>query len=152
MSALLTLYYDGNCPLCVLAMSGLRRADRRATLAFVDIAAPGFDPVPLGVTRAAMNEEMHALRADGTLLRGTDSIFAAHVLVGRAWLVWPLRVAVLRPVFGAGYRWLARNRLRISRILRLNRPVAAAPNSLDSHLTGCDAEACRAYLGDHHGT
>jgi predicted DCC family thiol-disulfide oxidoreductase YuxK len=144
MSTHLTLFYDGNCPLCLRAMHSLRRADRQLALAFVDIAAPGFDPAPLGVTVTALNTEMHALRADGTLLRGTDSILAAHALVGRAWLVWPLRIALLRPALGAGYRWLARNRLGISRLLRLRQTARA---------TACEGNACRIYFGDaHHGT
>jgi len=76
----LTLYYDGRCPFCVSSMARLRGWDTAARLAFVDIAAAGFDPAPLGVTLDALNRELHATAADGTLLVGIDSMLAAPAL------------------------------------------------------------------------
>jgi len=61
--------------------------------------------------------EMHALTADGGLLVGIDSLLAAYTLLGRGWMVAPLRVRALRPVFSALYRGFARNRYRISALL-----------------------------------
>jgi len=137
----LTLYYDGHCHFCLRAVQRLQRWDKRGALAYADIAAPGFDPAPLGVTLEALNTEMHARRADGTLLRGMDSILEAHMLAGRAWLVWPLRIPFLRPLFGAAYRAFARNRYRISRLAGLGVRTPA-----------CQSGACSIYLGDDHGT
>ncbi len=136
----LTLYFDNACPFCRREMARLRRWDRSGRLAFVDIAGPGFDPAPLGVSLAAMNTEMHGLRADGAMLVGTDAILAAYTLAGRAWLVWPLRVPALRPMLASAYRGFARNRYRISRWLRINgvRPA-------------CDGDRCQIYFGGKDG-
>lgn len=111
----LTLYYDGNCPFCLAEMHRLMRWNRAGRLGFVDISAPDFDPAPLGVDMAALDRELHGSTADGRLLVGIDSMLAAYTLVGRAWIVLPLRVRVLRPLLASLYRGFARNRYRFSR-------------------------------------
>lgn len=118
MRAVLTLHYDGKCPFCTAEMARLRRWNQAGRLAFVDITAPGFDPMPLGVDMVALNRELHAVHhAGGRLLVGIDAILAAYTLVGRGWLVAPLRSRVLRPGLAAAYRAFARNRYRMSRWL-----------------------------------
>jgi predicted DCC family thiol-disulfide oxidoreductase YuxK len=137
----LTLYFDSACPLCRREMNRLRRWDRAGRLAFVDMSAPGFDPAPLGVTLAALNAELHGLRADGAMLVGTDAILEAYTLAGRRWLVWPLRVRLLRPMLASAYRSLARNRYRVSRWI-----------GLETAHKACNGDNCKIYFGDHHGT
>jgi predicted DCC family thiol-disulfide oxidoreductase YuxK len=126
MNAALTLYFDGACPFCVKSMRQLRRWDAAGRLAFVDIAAPGFDPAPLGVDMAALNREVHGLTAEGAVLAGIDTMLAAYTLAGRGWLVWPLRVRLLRPALAGGYRWFARHRYAISRRLGMRLPDACS--------------------------
>ncbi len=138
--AALTLYFDNACPFCRREMVRLRRWDRAGRLAFVDIAAPEFDPAPLGASLAAMNTELHGLRADGAMLVGTSAILEAYTLVGRAWLVWPLRVPALRPLLASAYRSFARNRYRISRWLRI-----------DGARRVCDSDRCQIYFGGKNG-
>lgn len=111
----LELYFDGRCALCVKEMQRLVHRDSERRLAFVDIAAPGFDPAPLGVDLAGLNREMHSRTADGRVLVGIDSLLAAYTLIGRGWAVWPLRVPGLRHGLAGAYRLLARNRYRLSR-------------------------------------
>lgn len=111
----LTLYYDGNCPFCLAEMRRLMRWNSAGRLDFVDISTPDFDPAPLGVDMAALDRELHSRTADGRLLVGTDSMLAAYTLAGRAWLVLPLRVRILRPLLAGLYRSFARNRYRFSR-------------------------------------
>lgn len=128
----LTLYHDGSCPFCAAEMRRLRRWDNGARLAFVDIAAPGFDPAPLGVDLAALNRELHATTGAGATLVGIDAMLAAYTLAGRGWLVWPLRVRVLRPGLARAYRWFAAHRYAISRRLGYRLPA------------GCDGDVCSA--------
>lgn len=137
----LTLYFDSKCPLCQREMQRLGRWDRAGRLAFVDMSRADFDPAPLGVTLAAMNAELHAVTAAGALRVGTDAILDAYSLVGRSWLVWPLRVSVMQPMLAAAYRSLARNRYLVSRWIGLR---AAQP--------ACDGDRCQLFKGDRHGT
>jgi len=74
MSAALTLYFDGLCPFCVHSMRQLRTWDAAGGLAFVDIAAPGFDPAVLGVDMAALNREVHGRTREGEVLAGIDTM------------------------------------------------------------------------------
>ncbi|MES2324007.1 MAG: DUF393 domain-containing protein [Pseudomonadota bacterium] len=115
--AQLTLYYDGLCPFCRAEMARLRGWDKSHRLAFVDIALPGFDPAFLGAGMAELNREMFSRTSQGAILVGTASILAAYALVGRTWLVWPLRVPVLRSVLSCLYRLFARHRYTMSRLL-----------------------------------
>ena len=110
----LTLYYDGNCGICRAQMSRLRERDRAGCLAFTDITAPGFSVLETGVSMAALSTEIHARTADGRLLVGIDSLVAIYTALGRGWWVAPLRWRMLRPLFSAMYRALARNRYRLS--------------------------------------
>jgi predicted DCC family thiol-disulfide oxidoreductase YuxK len=126
----LVLYFDGRCPFCVHSMARLRGWDIAGRLAFVDIAAPGFDPAPLGVTQDALNRELHATAGDGTLLVGIDSMLAAYSMAGQGWRVWLLRIRPLRPLLAALYRWFARHRHRFSRLFGYRLPA------------GCDGETC----------
>jgi predicted DCC family thiol-disulfide oxidoreductase YuxK len=113
----LTLFFDGNCPFCAAEMARLRNWDKTRKLAFVDIAMPEFDPVPLGVSIAALDRELHSQRPNGEILVGIDSMLVAYTLIGKGWIVIPLRMNLLRPVLANLYRKFARNRYRLSRLL-----------------------------------
>jgi predicted DCC family thiol-disulfide oxidoreductase YuxK len=125
MSMELTLYYDGHCGFCRAEMARLRGWDKAGRIHFVDIAAPGFSPEPLGVSLQALNTELHARTADGRTLAGIDSILAAYAAVGQGWRVWPLRMVLLRPALSALYRSFARNRYRISAMLGRDTPACS---------------------------
>jgi predicted DCC family thiol-disulfide oxidoreductase YuxK len=120
MTTELTLFYDGQCPFCAAEMGRLKRWDHARRLAFVDVSLADFKLEQMGVDgvdMAALDRELHSLTAHGRLLVGIDSMLAAYTLVGRAWLVWPLRVRLLRPSLSYLYRAFARNRYRFSRLL-----------------------------------
>ena len=125
----LTLYFDGSCPLCAAEVRRLETWNTAGHLGFVDIALPGFDPSTLGVDLAALNRELHSQTRAGELLTGLDSLLAAYTLVGRGWVVWPLRIRLLRPPLAGLYRWFARHRYSISKRLGFRRPV-------------CDGDTC----------
>lgn len=88
-----TVYYDGACPLCRGEMALLMQRNAAGLLEFVDIAAPGFDPTPLGVSLNAMLSLMHVRRRDGGWLVGIPAfevIYAATGFHGTArWLAKP---------------------------------------------------------------
>lgn len=108
----LAILYDGDCPLCSREIAGLRRLDRKRRLAFVDIAAPGFDASVYGLDMAAVMGRIHAALPDGRVIEGMDVFRRAYAAVGLGWLLAPTRWPGLRRVFDAAYRAFARNRLR----------------------------------------
>jgi predicted DCC family thiol-disulfide oxidoreductase YuxK len=70
----LTVWYDGQCPLCRREIALMRRLDRAERIDFVDVAEPD-SPVSCPVDREALLARFHA-REDGRLLVGAAA-FAA---------------------------------------------------------------------------
>lgn len=133
----LTLYYDGNCPFCAAEMQRLRLWNTQGNLHFIDISMPGFDSAELGTDMAALDAQLHSRTATGQVLIGIDSMLAAYTLVGRGWIVAPLRVKSLRPLLSSLYRGFARNRYRFSALMGY-KPVPR-----------CDGSVCRAHPFKH---
>ena len=86
----------------------------------------GFDPSHLHLTMDDLNREMVSQRADGAVLIGVESLLAAYTLVGKGWLVWPLRVPLLRDMLSWMYRVFARNRYKMSTLLGYKTPACDA--------------------------
>jgi predicted DCC family thiol-disulfide oxidoreductase YuxK len=126
----LTLLYDAACPVCSLEMDHLRARNAEGKLVFVNIAEPGFDATPFGATLAALNAEIHAVRPDGSLLRGVEVLRLAYDAVGLGWVLRPTGWAPLRPAFDAGYRLFAKHRMAISRTAA---PLINALRGLRAH-------------------
>ena len=112
----LTLLFDGACPLCLREVETLRRRDQgRGRLAFVDVDDPAYDPARHGgITYAEAMGRMHALRADGQVIRDVEVFRQAYALVGLGWLYAPTRWPLLRPLVDALYGLWARWRLAIT--------------------------------------
>lgn len=114
MSPSLTLFFDGDCPLCAREIELLRRLDHRRAIEFLDIAAPGFDAAAHGLTQDALMAELTGRLPDGRIVTGMETIRQMYAAVGLgplvAWTRWP----GLRPVADAGYQLFARNRLRLT--------------------------------------
>lgn len=94
-----TVWYDGDCPLCRREISGLRRLDRAGRIEFLDVA--GAAPISCPLDPAELLARFH-VREGGQLLSGAAA-FAAM------WRVIP----ALRPL-----GLLARNRLVLAGLER----------------------------------
>ena len=116
----LTILYDGGCPLCLREVAFLRRRDRRhngpaGRLAFVDIDAAGYDPdAHAGIGYQQAMGRIHALAADGTVLRDLAVFRRAYALIGLGWLYAPTRWPLLGPVADGAYGLWARWRLQLT--------------------------------------
>lgn len=110
----LTLFYDGFCPLCVREMAQLRQIDQQGVLQLVDIQLAESQALYPHIDFTEASRILLALTADGRLLRGLDSTHAAWSAVGlgyrTAWLRWP----VIRWFADRAYLYFAANRYRIS--------------------------------------
>ena len=66
------LLYDGECPFCLREVRWLQRRNHRNHLAFEDVSSPGFDPLPLGVTREELLGVIHGVFPDGRIVNKVD--------------------------------------------------------------------------------
>ncbi len=108
------VFFDGECPLCRREIDMVKRFDRRGRVQCTDIAAPGFDPAPLGRTQDDMMARIHGRLEDGTLVEGVEVFRRMYAAIGLGPLVALTRVPPISWVLEAGYRWFARNRLRLT--------------------------------------
>lgn len=112
----LTLYYDGDCPLCAREIRMLSRHASPQRLLLVDISAPDFDPLPLGLSLTTMQNCLHARWADGMWLLGLDASLWSWEAAGLGSWVTPLRWRPLRPLLEWGYRLFCRLRPHLARL------------------------------------
>jgi predicted DCC family thiol-disulfide oxidoreductase YuxK len=81
----------------------------------VDINDPGYDPsVHAGVDYRAAMGRIHAITADGELLRDVAVFRRAYALIGLGWLYAPSAWPGLRQLADAAYGLWARWRLRLT--------------------------------------
>lgn len=118
--AVLTILYDGGCPLCRREVTFLERRDHRrhanqTTLAFVDIDRPDYDPqAHQGITYREAMGRIHGVEANGTVLQDLAVFRRAYELVGLGWLYAPTRWPVVGPLAEGAYGLWARLRLAIT--------------------------------------
>lgn len=112
----LTVWYDGDCPICTTEIGLIRRLDRASAIEFVDLSLPGGCPTD----RAARLARLHAQPQGGRLVSGAEAFVAMwRVLPGLRLLatmaspppiLWLLERAYLvflrlRPTLQAVVRW-----------------------------------------------
>jgi predicted DCC family thiol-disulfide oxidoreductase YuxK len=109
------MLFDGKCPLCFREVAMLRKRNRDGLIAFEDIAEPGFSPTMYGLTMQQVIGGMHAVRPDGSIVRGVDVFAEVYQAIGWTWLARPLQWKLTRPFAKLGYRIFAWIRPRLSR-------------------------------------
>ena len=108
------VFYDGECPLCMREIRMLQRRDRGARIRFTDIAGPSFDPGELGLDRATLMGSIHARLPSGEIVTGVEVFRRLYAAVGFGPVVAATRLPGVRQALDLGYRWFARNRLRLT--------------------------------------
>lgn len=111
----LRILYDGNCPLCCNRIAHLKRIDTLGKLEYINFRNPTFNWTSVPVEQNELEQQIYAIAPDGTLISGMEVIRSAYRAVGRGWLTAPTGWPLLRPFFDTLYRFIARNRMWISR-------------------------------------
>jgi len=116
--AKIRVMYDGLCPMCSREISFLQGRCSDDSVVFEDIADPKFDPAKFGLTMDEVIGSMHAVRTDGTVLRGVDVFIEVYRHCRLNWLADVLAFRPARPVFDFFYRVFARIRPWFSKLDR----------------------------------
>ncbi len=106
----LTLYFDGECPLCAREIKILSRRAIQARLLFFDISHDDFDAKALGFTLEQMQSSLHASFADGRWVTGLDTTLWSWRAAGMGMWATPLKWRAIRPLLAAGYSLFCRLR------------------------------------------
>ena len=113
----LTMYYDGKCPLCLAEVEFLQRRNALGLLSFQDINQPTFDERDTGFSCAQAFDNIHARLADGAVLVGIPVFIEVYRRANLPVLVWLLSRPLLAPVWAYCYRFFARNRHALSKLV-----------------------------------
>lgn len=92
----------------------LRRWDRQHKIRFTDIDAAEFRPEELGKTMAELMAEIQGRLPDGTWISGVEVFRRLYTAVGFGPLVFLTRLPIISQTMDLGYRWFAKNRLRLT--------------------------------------
>ena len=138
-------FYDGHCPLCLHEVRVLRRLDRRQRIRLVDVADETFDAGSVGVTMEAPMARIHGRLPDGTWVEGVEVFRRLYAAVGFGILVAPTRLPGIAQLLDLGYRWFAKNRLRLTgRCADGACELPAGPKKADRRDDGCSPRGRRA--------
>ena len=107
--------YDGNCPFWVCTTHFVKRFDRRHRIHLTNIAARKFDARIFDKSQCELTGEIHALRSDGTWLKGLDAFRELCSAVGLGPVFLLTRLPVFRQLSNMGYRLFARTLVKTSR-------------------------------------
>jgi predicted DCC family thiol-disulfide oxidoreductase YuxK len=123
------LLWDGECPLCVREVGGLRAraaAFAKAPVEFVDIAEDGYEAAENGgVGYAEAMGRIHAVMGDGEVVAGVEVFRRVYDALGIGWVYAPTRLPVVGAAVEAAYDVWAANRLRLTGRATLEAIVAA---------------------------
>lgn len=116
-SSELIIFFDGGCPLCVKEMRHLKRLDKEGRIQFENVNEPDFSQRYPQVDVAKANQYLHGQVSSGEMIYGLDVTHEAWSLVGKGWMIAPLRWPVIRWFADKAYLFFARHRNRISKLL-----------------------------------
>ena len=111
----LTLYYDGQCPLCQAEIEFLQTRNADGKLGFVDVTQAGFDAQAHHISCDAAMAQIHGRLANGDYLVGVPVFAQAYKLANLHTLAWVLSRPWLQPVLQPGYVLFAKHRQTLSK-------------------------------------
>jgi len=111
----LTLYYDGQCPLCQAEIHFLQSRDTEGKLGFIDVTEVKFDPSAHQISCEAAMAQIHGRLANGQVLVGVPVFAQAYQLVRLPGLAWVLSRPWMQPHLGTAYQLFDKHRHTLSK-------------------------------------
>lgn len=105
------ILYDGECAICMLEISVLKRFKRK-NLQYVDISLPDYNPSSFnGITYEQAMKEMHVIQGDNIFVKA-DAIRKMYDSVGLSWLSNFTRLPLVESICDKLYVKFAKYRLK----------------------------------------
>ncbi|MDB5039248.1 MAG: putative thiol-disulfide oxidoreductase YuxK, family [Bacteriovoracaceae bacterium] len=105
------VFLDGICHLCSLEALWLKKYDTNHTLEFIDIADSNFSAESYGLSKKAVDTEMHIICPNGKILHGIPALIEIYHLLPRfQWLSKLLGFPLVYPFAKIGYFIFSRSR------------------------------------------
>lgn len=106
------MLYDSECPLCMHEVRFLQKRDGKKLIKFTDICALDYDPEFNGnVSYEEGMKKIHAVLADGTVIRGLEVFEKVYDAVGLGWVYSFSKIPVMFRFGERVYDFWARKRM-----------------------------------------
>jgi len=115
ISSKLTIYYDGQCPLCLAEIHFLKHHNDKNLLDFVSIQELGSSTVDVNCELAL--KTIHARLGDNLIVVGPDVFFEAYRRTNLRVINYLFSFYVFRFVYANFYKIFAKYRHQISRLI-----------------------------------
>lgn len=112
----LSIYYDGQCPLCQAEIHVLQQRNQRQLLVFYDVSDPTIAATLQQFSCAEALNAMHGVLSTGEVLRGVSVFAEAYKRADLNGLSWLLSIKQLQGIYAGLYRLFAKHRHLISKI------------------------------------
>ncbi len=112
----INLLYDGDCPLCLREVNFLQKKDAgRGLVKFTDIADLNYSPDENGgVDFETAMGRIHAVRADGTVVKNVAVFQEVYEAIGIGWMYAPTKWPIVGPLVNKIYDLWADKRLAVT--------------------------------------
>lgn len=137
------LLYDGECPLCLREVNFLQKKDAgRGIVKFTDIADLDYRPEENGgVDFETAMGRIHAVLADGTVIKNVEVFQRVYDALGIGWIYAPTKWPVIGPIIDGIYDRWADLRLFVTGRGSLNQVITEREESLSGQ--SCQTDRCQ---------
>ena len=111
----LTVYFDGECPICRREIDLMKIFNRRERLQFIDFSTTSYRPTAHGLNQCDLGRVIHARWSDGTLISGVEVFRETWEAIGLGFLARITRRPIINKWLVKAYAWFARNRLWLTK-------------------------------------
>jgi predicted DCC family thiol-disulfide oxidoreductase YuxK len=116
VTTMLTIFYDGKCPLCSAEMRSLKKHDTNQQINLFDLHNPDLEKLYPEVDFSKAMKILHGYY-QGKILLGLEVTHRAWTMVGKGFWVAPLNWPILKTISHWFYLLIAKHRHPISAIL-----------------------------------
>jgi predicted DCC family thiol-disulfide oxidoreductase YuxK len=104
----LTVYFDGECPICRREIELMEIFNRRERLQFIDFSTSFYRPTDHGLNQCDLGRVIHARWSDGTLISGVEVFRGMWEAIGLAFLARFTRLSIINNLLIKAYAWFAK--------------------------------------------
>ena len=114
-TAKLTIFFDGECPLCKREVDFLHSRNKKGHLTFIDINNSDFFlDLKYAITYKQAMDRIHALKSDGSIIMDIKIFQEAYSLIGLGWIYAPTKLPILDKFIEFIYALWAKYRLKLT--------------------------------------
>ncbi|MDH5700729.1 MAG: DUF393 domain-containing protein [Nitrospirota bacterium] len=110
----LTVYFDGDCPICRREIDLMKFLNQRQRLVFIDFSTSAYRPTDHGLNQCDLGSVIHARWSDGTIITGVEVFREMWEAIGLGFLARCSRWPLINGLLVKAYAWFAKNRLRLT--------------------------------------